>query len=130
MVPTPKDIQSLDPDHPPFLVLRHDSIISPKKLSEILAAWDFVQSTSPKHHIKRENRSATPGYHWGIWEITLDHPCITRESREQSKEAILAIDQLLGLVKELVVPKIIKMTKEYLPVQWTHQERYINFLIV
>jgi hypothetical protein len=123
-VPTPKYKLSLDPDHPPYLILRLDLIVSVKKQWALLAAWDQVQAASPQHYIKREQaRSTTPAYHWGIWEVTAPAPYITRESKDQTAEAILAIDKLLGLVKELMVPKIIQMMKEYLPVQWKHQER-------
>jgi hypothetical protein len=127
-IPTPKYVLSKDPEHPPYLVLCLDSIISKKKQGEILTAWDRVQATSPHHLIKHEEAcSATPAYHWGIWEVTAKTPYIIQESKKQTPEVISAIDTLLDLVKKLVVPKIIKITKEYLPDQWTRQERLVNF---
>ena len=123
-VPTPASTLVSDPNHPPYLMLRLVSIVSERKQSELLAAWDQVQATSPRHYIKREEaRSATPAYHFGVWEVTARAPYITRETKDQTADAILAIDKLLKLVKEQVVPKIISMMKEYLPVQWKHQER-------
>ena len=125
-IPTPAYKLLSDPEHPPYLLLRLDSIITKKNQGDILRAWDCLQATSPSHLIKREGaRSATPGYHWGIWEVTAQTPYITSESKKQTPEAILAIDNLLGLVKKMVVPKIIKMTKHYLPNQWLQQERCI-----
>jgi hypothetical protein len=98
------------------------------KQGKILRAWDQVQATSPRHLIKREGaRSTTPAYHWGVWEVTASRPYITLESHQQTPEAILAIDNLLGLVKKHVVAKIIKITKEYLPYQWIRQERQVDF---
>ena len=123
-VPTPAATLALDADHPPYLMLRLVSIVSPRKQLELLAAWDRLKATSPRHYIKSEEaRSATPAYHFGTWEVTARAPYITRESKDQTADAILAIDNLLGLVKEQVIPKIISMMKEYLPVQWKHQER-------
>jgi hypothetical protein len=128
-VPTPLSNLTSDPDHPPYLMLRLVSIVSRRKQSELLAAWDKVKVSSPKHYIKREAaRSATPAYHFGVWEVTAPAPYITQESKDQTADALLAIDKLLGLVKEQVVPKIISMMKEYLPVQWKHQERSVNFI--
>lgn len=123
-VPTPQAMLVSDPDHPPYMLLRVVSIFSEQKQLALLAAWDEVKAASPRHHIKSEvARSVTPAYHFGIWEVTARAPQITRESRDQKAHAILAIDKLLGLVKKLVVPKMISMIKEYLPVQWKHQER-------
>lgn len=121
----------MDLEHPPYLMLRLDSIISPWNREEILAAWDKVQVASPHHLIQREGaRSSTPAYHWGVWEATAKKPYITRESREQTPEAIASIDKLLGLVKKLVVPKVIKVTKEYLPDQWIRQERLVYIMSI
>jgi hypothetical protein len=129
LVPTPAYKLVSDPEHPPYLMLRLASIVSQWKQSELLAAWDKVKATSPRHYIKSEEaRSVTPAYHFGIWEITNRVPYITRETKSQTAAAILAIDKLLGLVKEQVVPKIISMMKEYLPVQWQHQQRYVNLI--
>jgi hypothetical protein len=123
-IPTPPYQLSQDPEHPPYLILRLDSIISGKKQGDILAAWDKVQAISPRHLIKRKGaRSAVPAYHWGVWEATARMPHITLESQRQTPDAIVAIDKLLGLVKKFVVPKVIKITKEYLPDQWKRQER-------
>jgi hypothetical protein len=124
-MPTPDPMKSKDPEHPPYIMLRLDSIVSEGKRSQLLAAWDDVQALAPHHLIKRETAcSKMPAYHWGIWETTADKPCITLESKQQTPEVIVAIDQLLNLVKKFVAPKIIKLTKEYLPHQWVHQERY------
>jgi len=126
-IPTPAPTLALDSDHPPYLMLRLVTIVSKRKQLELLAAWDRLKATSPRHYIKSEEaRSATPAYHFGIWEVTARAPYITRESKDQTAEAVVAIDNLLGLVKEQVVPKIISMMKEYLPVQWKHQERWVN----
>jgi hypothetical protein len=123
-VPTPKPELDSDPDHPPYMILRLVSIVPEWVQLALLDAWDQVKATSPRHYIKSEEaRSATPAYHFGIWEVTALAPYITRESKDQTANAILAIDKLLRLVKELVVPKMISMIKEYLPVQWKHQER-------
>jgi hypothetical protein len=126
-IPTPLSELSQDPDHPLYLLLRLDSLISWKNQGDILAAWDELQVTTPRHLIKREEaRSATPAYHWGVWEATAPRPYITSESHRQTPEAILAIDKLLRLVKKFVIPKVIKTTKEYLPHQWKRQEEYVN----
>lgn len=128
-VPTPASHLVSDPNHPPYLMLRLVSIVSIWKQSELLAAWDQVKATSPRHYIKSEEaRSATPAYHFGVWEVTARAPYITRESKDQKANAILAIDRLLRLVKEQVVLKIISMMKEYLPIQWHHQERYVRLI--
>ena len=108
-------------------MLRCISVISPRTQARLLAAWDDVQNVSPRHHIRQEQaRSATPAYHWGVWEGSSLQPFITCESRIQSLEAIAAIDQLLSLVGGLVVPKVIQMTRHYLPVQWKAQERCVT----
>jgi hypothetical protein len=126
-VPTPSEELKADPQHPPYLMLHCVSVVSPRTQSLLLAAWNRVLSVSPKNHIKLEqSRSKTPAYHWGVWEASASKPLITRESRLQSREAIAAIDNLLSLVGQLVVPKVIRMTRYYLPVQWEAQERYAN----
>jgi hypothetical protein len=123
-VPTPAFKMASDPTHLPYMILRCDSILSPWKQDQILAAWNRVQAVLPQHLIKwAETCSKTPAYHWGIWEASSHWPFITQESREQAPEAIAAIDRLLELVGRLMVPKIIKMTKTYLPDQWKAQER-------
>ena len=114
-----------DPHHPPYLILRCVSLISPRTQALLLAAWDCVKSVKPRQYIKGEQgRSATPAYHWGVWEATSLRPFVTRETRDQSVEAIAAIDQLLNLVRQRVVPKAIEMIRHYLPEQWKAQERY------
>jgi hypothetical protein len=40
-------------------------------------------------------------------------------------DAIAAIDELLNLVRQRIVPKAIEMTRYYLPEQWKAQERYV-----
>ncbi|KAF8220630.1 hypothetical protein L208DRAFT_1332732 [Tricholoma matsutake] len=123
-IPMPESQRSLNPQHPPYLLLRLDSLLSPRKQGIILCAWDQVQATSPRHLIKHEGvRSTTPAYHWGAWEVTASRPYITMESHRQTPEAILSIDNLLDMVKKHIVAKIIKVTKEYLPNQWIRQER-------
>jgi hypothetical protein len=91
---------------------------------ELLAVWDWIQLSEPKHWRKNdESRSKTPAYHFGVWETTASQPIITRESHLQRKEAIRAIDGLLGLVKKYVVPRIVKGLQQDLPIQWQEQEQ-------
>lgn len=124
LTPTPPSTLVSDPQHPPYMILRLISIVSERTQSELLAAWDQVKATSPKIYIKDDDaRSITPAYHFGIWEVTSRVPHVTRETRDQTANAILAIDKLLRLIKAQVLPKIISMMKEYLPVQWAHQQR-------
>lgn len=101
---------------PPYLMLRHGSIVSPKKQSELLAAWDRVKATSPRHYKTREEaRSATFAYHWVFWEVTTLGPYISRESRQQTEEAILASDRLPGMVKEANVHQAARRFSTTLP---------------
>ena len=127
-VPTPEYILQADPHHPPYLILRCVSVISARTQEQLLAAWDRVKTVKPRQYIKREHgRSATPAYHWGVWEASSLRPFITRETRDQSVEAIAAIDQLLNLVRQRVVPKAVEMIRHYLPEQWKAQERCVAF---
>lgn len=126
-IPTPGSYLQDDPQHPPYMMLRCVSVINPRTQAQLLAAWDRVQLVSPAHHIKREQaRSVTPAYHWGVWEANASTPFITRESRKQSDEAVAAIDELLNLVRKRVVPKVIELSRHYLPLQWKEQERLVT----
>ncbi|KIJ94474.1 hypothetical protein K443DRAFT_125203 [Laccaria amethystina LaAM-08-1] len=126
VVPTPPSVLQADPQHPPYLMLCCVSVVPPGQ-ALLLAAWDCVKSVSPKQYIKREqSHSATPAYHWGVWEKTQLTPYITSESSKQSVEAIAAIDKLLNLVGQRIVPKAIEMTQYYPPEQWKAQERAYN----
>jgi hypothetical protein len=124
-VPTP-NLELRGPNHPPYMLLRFDNIVLPAHRSKILAAWDTLQSTHPRHHLKRErSRSTTPAYHFGVWEVSLPDPLITSETRIQCQEAVVAIDNLLLQIQRYVAPKIKSLLKRHLPNQWDNQDRCV-----
>jgi hypothetical protein len=120
------NLQSLDPMHPPYFMLRFDKILSPPNQRRIFQAWVVLLAAHPQHHIAREaSRSKTPGLHVGIWELSSATPFVTRETKRQTPEAMAALDQLLSLVKLLMVPKILSLTCHYLPNQFERYQRSI-----
>jgi hypothetical protein len=117
-LPVP-DLSSRDPNHPPYLMLRFTKVLSLSNQTRVLQAWDALQALNPVHHIAREkSRSTTPGLHVGVWELNSTTPYITKETTSQEEDVIIALDHLLELVKQLMVPKINSLTRRYLPIQF------------
>lgn len=120
------NLESLDPRHPPYLMLRFDNVLSIAGQKRIFQAWLDLQSLNPKHHIAREmSRSTTPALHVGIWEMSSATPYVTRETVKQTEEVIIALDRLLLLVKSLMVPKILSLTRRFIPNQFSRNQRHV-----
>lgn len=127
LIKTPLKTLQEHPGHPPFLVMRFDALLPTTTLETILQSWDLFISTSPVHKLKNDkSRSTAPAFHLGVWEVTFNQPRTTAETRQASPTIIEAMDRLLGDVKTLVVPKIVKLLKRYLPVQWEKQKWSVN----
>jgi hypothetical protein len=74
--------------------------------------------SDPRHILKPDaNCSTSEAFHLGVWEITAKKPCLTLESRDQSPEAVEAMDNLLCFIKTYIAPKIATVFEEHAPIQ-------------
>jgi hypothetical protein len=108
--------------------MRFDHILNERLRDRLLRAWEELQKTYPVHAPKNDsNRSKTPAFHFGTWELYKSEPKITVESRDQKPPAITAIDKLLLLIADFLVPKIKSLLQRYGPRQWDRQQRYVCY---
>lgn len=126
----PKDApQAKRPRHPPFLSARFSSVITARGQKALVKAWDGLNdpSLNVRHYTSRSesNRSTTPAYHFGIWQVQQPRAVVTRETKNQGPAELKAIDNLLCAVKRHVVPKIIALLAHYAPKQLERQRRYV-----
>lgn len=117
---------SLYLDHPPYFLLRFDSVLTTKLQNNILAAWDYMQHPSRRPVIRIKHaaeRSGTPAIHLGAWELYKTTPDLTRETREQSIETLKAMDSLLKIFHSVVAMKINNLMKRYCPRLYCIQQK-------
>ncbi|KAG1737483.1 uncharacterized protein EDB91DRAFT_1249614 [Suillus paluster] len=96
---------SVPPEIPPYLIMRLEHFLTDDQQGGLLAQWDrFIASCE--------------ALHLGVWEVTAKKPRLTLESRDQSDEAVEAMDDLLCFIKTYIAPKIGTAFKEHAPVQW------------
>lgn len=126
LVEVPPEILLKNPLHPPYYLARFEKVLSHNIQADILAAWGNLlhPSRQPKCRINHGGeRSGTPAYHLGIWEMFNSKPTISLEAREQTPEVIKAIDYFLSFFHRTVAGKINRLLKRYAPHQYEQQQR-------
>lgn len=123
-----KPLRRPRPLHPPFMAGRFCCVITKRGQKAIIKAWDHIQSLGVKqvkHYTSRSeaNRSSTPAYHFGIWQVQQPRPVVTRETRLQTPAGLKAIDSLMSAVQRFVAPKILALLWRYAPKQLNRQRR-------
>ncbi|KAG1853094.1 hypothetical protein F4604DRAFT_1933366 [Suillus subluteus] len=118
--------------HPPFLAARFCNVITKRGQNVLITAWDGLQdhALSLKHYTSpsEANRSSTPAYHFGLWQVQQPQPMVTRATRMQTPEALKAIDKLLTAVRNHVTPKITAILGRHTPKQLERQRRAYQFI--
>src|SRR5882757_8578099 len=112
--------EGVPPNMPPAIMIRFEDFINAKHRRRLELRWDALLRTDAKHTKGRcdKNRSAAEAFHFGIWEVTSPQPRVTTETKDQSPEAIVAIDALLRYVGDFVAPKIANVFEQHAPEQW------------
>jgi hypothetical protein len=99
--------------------MRFDHIFNERFRDCLLSAWEELQKANPVHMPKDDsNYSKTPAFHFGMWELYKLEPKITVESCDQKPPAIAAIDKLLLLIADFLVPKVKSLLQRYRQRQW------------
>ncbi|KAG2045551.1 hypothetical protein BDR06DRAFT_900556, partial [Suillus hirtellus] len=115
--------------HPPFLAARFSSVITLRGQKALIKAWDGLHhpSLNVRHYTssRESNRSSTPAYHFGIWQVQQPRPVVTQETRKQGPAELKAIDKFLSAVKRHVAPKITALLQHYAPKQHERQQRCV-----
>jgi hypothetical protein len=129
LIPPEDHKETLRTWHPPFLASRFCSVITDRGQKALISAWEGLQDNSLalEHYTSRSeaNRSSTPAYHFGIWQVQQNEPKITRATRKQTPEALKAIDNLLMAVRSHVTPKITAILGRHAPKQLERQRRWV-----
>ncbi|KAG2745673.1 hypothetical protein P692DRAFT_20849794 [Suillus brevipes Sb2] len=87
-------------------------------------------ASNPKHILKPNiNCSTNEGIHLGVWEIMAKKPRLTLESRDQSPEAVEAMDNLLRFITTYIVPKIATVEREYILKLLKHDLKWSVFAV-
>ncbi|KIK32119.1 hypothetical protein CY34DRAFT_19277 [Suillus luteus UH-Slu-Lm8-n1] len=111
--------ETVPAEMPPYLIIRLEHFLTDDQQAGLLARWDRFIASKPRHILKPDaNRSTSEAFHLGVWEITANKPRLTLESRDQSPEAVEAMDNLLRFIKTYIAPKIATVFKEHAPIQW------------
>lgn len=129
LIPPEDHEEALREWHPPFLASRFCNVITDRGQKALISAWEGLQdhSLALEHYTSRSeaNRSSTPAYHFGIWQVQQNEPMITRATRKQTPEALKAIDNLLMAVRSHVTPKITAILGRHAPEQLERQHRWV-----
>jgi len=129
MVPPSNAAEAKRAGHPPFLAARFSQVITPRGQKALIKEWDALRhpSLNVRHYTssRESNRSSTPAYHFGIWQVQQPRAIVTRETRLQGTAELRAIDNLLLAVKRHVAPKINALLWQYAPKLLERQRRCI-----
>lgn len=121
LVPTPSEILSSYPLHPPYLVARFDQIVKEKVNQDLISAWDAFSKLDVQFPPPDKRRSKTSALHLGVWELYDEIPHITKDSVAQPDDVIVAMDRFLQLIQNSVGSKLRNILKEYYPQQFDRQ---------
>jgi len=121
LCPTPTEILSSHPLHPPYLVARFDQVVKENVNQRLISAWNAFTKLGVRFPPPDKRRSKTPALHLGVWEQYRNTPYITLESKAQSNEVIAAMDRFLQLLQESIGLKLRNILKEYYPQQFDCQ---------
>ncbi|KAH7917490.1 hypothetical protein BV22DRAFT_1135365 [Leucogyrophana mollusca] len=127
LVPTPLSTTNLPTDHPQYLAMRFDKVISPRIINNFIFAWDTLQATDVKHLLKQDKnrcKKNIPAFHFGIWEKYSHGPILSSETRNQTPQTIAAIDVFLALVGRFVAPRVLSFLQSYFPQQKVRLQRF------
>ncbi|KAJ7441861.1 hypothetical protein FB451DRAFT_1057941, partial [Mycena latifolia] len=111
---------------PPFLLMRFAHAIPASTLARLLALWDRLKALGVKYPKADHRRSGMPALHLGVWELFMNTPLITTDSRqtlqsdrEVRAEVVEAIDALCRLIRKLMVPRLQRLMDAHTPVALT-----------
>lgn len=121
LVPTPSEILSSNPLHPPYLVARFDQIVKENVNQDLISAWDIFSELAVQFPPLDKQRSKMPALHLGVWELYVKLPRITKDSVAQPDDVIVPMDKFLQLIQDSVGPKLRNIFKEYYPQQFDRQ---------
>lgn len=68
----------------------------------------------------------TAALHLGIWELYKKRPIVTADTRNQTEDVIIAMDNFLYLIGELIAPKLKNLLKTKYPQQYERQMRCVS----
>jgi hypothetical protein len=109
---------------PPHLIIRFDRFITDADQQRLRKRWDDVLASGAKPQSgKHANRSADHAFHFGIWEVTSRVPYLTADTRNQTPQAITAIDALLKYIGDFIAGKIGSVFETHAPEQWEAMQR-------
>ncbi|KAJ7472096.1 hypothetical protein FB451DRAFT_1036500, partial [Mycena latifolia] len=115
---------------PPFLLMRFAHAIPASTLVRLLALWDRLKGLGVKFPKADHRCSEMPALHLGVWELFMNTPLITTDSRqtlqsdrEVRAEVVEAIDALCRLIRKLVVPRLQRLMDAHAPGQRRVQDR-------
>lgn len=132
MIPCPKNIINPPSVLPPFIVLRDGHCLSRHNQAALLAAIDALFALQPVDHerddTKAITRADTPSLHLGVWEHYSMHPIVSRDTRSQTPEVLLAIRRFMELFKRVVCPLLQNAMETHYPEVWKLQKRYVGRL--
>jgi hypothetical protein len=119
---------------PPYLLMRFSSVISEKIRDRLLCAWDDLNDLGLELPKPDPQRSSSAAAHLGVWgirgngglRVTGDSQQKSIKDPKQRAEVIAAMDHLLGIIKNEVVPKLHALINRHAPNQRRLQKRYVN----
>lgn len=116
IIPTPP-FPEISPSHPPYLGLRIGHVVSHEVMARLMQVWD--QLLCPDVGLKipppDNKRSGTGALHLGVWSTCQPRPCITWDSKRQTIRVVELIDNLLGILKQELVPPLKLILQHYSP---------------
>ena len=119
--PIPPDSPSF---HPPYLGIRLHALLTDHEQVHILKKFHQMVAAGAQHLLKKKDqRSSTPAYHLGIWEVTQPKPLITQETCRQSQHATNAIRRFLRAVQKHIAPKLSALQFTIARPLWARQQR-------
>jgi hypothetical protein len=102
--------------------MRFDNVFGRKVNDQLLAAWIELDSSGIVYSDKSLARSLTDAIHAGVWEHYRLIPIITVDSRGQKHVTEVALDKLLGLLRNHVVPLVDRLLWRYDYNNWDRQQ--------
>ncbi|KAJ7830398.1 hypothetical protein B0H13DRAFT_2371993 [Mycena leptocephala] len=121
---------------PRYLIMRFGKVISIETQKKLLKFWDHLVSLGLKFPDPEPQRSTTPAVHLGAWGLYDGRPRITTDSRQEKisdpdKRAIVcgAMDKLLGVFKDEVVPPLENVMHRHAPEQTRVQSIVYQYVL-
>lgn len=128
LIPVPTPLL-LPAGHPAYYAARFDKVLTLDVQMKIVAGWDRLLAAGVNFPNPDKNRSSTPALHLGIWEIYLNLPKVTIDTRKQNEAVLEAMDHLFALLKRHVVWKVKNLMRRFYPWQLERCQRYVFDLV-